>query len=80
MDAEMKKLSVYHIQTDGFEKVLAGMFHMIQTVPLGRKCRVVIDYDPALPKACIETFIDKSDEKPAQEKPHQWVPYDPTLR
>lgn len=59
----MKKYSAYHIQTEGFQKVLTGMMHMVQTVPLNKKCRVVIDYDPELPKATIETFIDKSDEE-----------------
>lgn len=63
----MEKYYVYHIQTDGFQKVLAGMVRMAQTVPLDKKCRAVIDYDPALPKVTIETFIDKSDEEQAQE-------------
>ena len=72
----MEKYSTYHIETDGFEKVLVGMLHMIQQVPLGTKCRIVLDYDPALPKATIETFIDKSDVERVREKPHQWVPYD----
>lgn len=62
----MEKHSVYHIQTEGFQKVLIGMAHIIQTVPLDKKCRVAIDYDPTLPKATIETFIDKSDEGQAQ--------------
>jgi len=75
---EWEKHSVYHIDADGFEKALLGMFHMIQTVPLGRKCRIVLEYDPASPKASIETFIDKSDEGQAQGKPFQWVPYNPT--
>lgn len=57
----MEKYSTYHIETDGFEKVLVGTLHMIQQVPLGTKCRIVLDYDPALPKATIETFIDKPD-------------------
>lgn len=78
MDGCNEKHSVYHIETDGFEKVLIGMFHMIQTVPVGRKCRIVLEYDPALPKTTIETFTDKSDAGQAQEKPFQWVPYDPT--
>lgn len=84
MDSEQQqgkafeKYSAYHIDTDGFEKVLIGMFHMIQTVPLGKKCRVVLEYDPALPKATIETFIDKSGVGQVQEKPSQWVPYSPT--
>lgn len=56
----MKKHSTYHIRTDGFEKVLVGMLHIIQTVPVGKKCQIIIDYDPALPKVKIETFIDKS--------------------
>ncbi|MCI8483466.1 MAG: hypothetical protein HFH41_03890 [Lachnospiraceae bacterium] len=59
---EMEKYSAYHIETDGFEKVLIGMLHMIQIVPIGTKCRIVLDYDPALPKTMIETFIDKLDE------------------
>lgn len=63
----MEKYSIYHIQTDGLQKVLTGMIRMAQTVPLDKKCRVVIDYDPALPKATIETFIDKSDEDIEQE-------------
>ena len=44
----MEKHSSYHIQTDGFQHVLIGIVHMAQTVLLDRKCRVVIDYDPAL--------------------------------
>lgn len=72
----MEKRSTYHIETNGFEKVLLGAFHMIQTVPLGSKCRVVLDYDPALPKVKIETFIDRSDTAGVQEKHSQWVPYD----
>ncbi len=64
----MKKYSSYHIQTDGFQHVLTGIVHMAQTVLLDRKCRVVIDYDPALPKVSIETFTDKSDETQVQEK------------
>ncbi len=76
----MEKYSGYHIQTGDFEKVLIGLFHMIQLVPLGRKCRVVLEYDPALPKVSIETFTDKSDEGQAQEKLFRWVPYDPTSR
>lgn len=80
MAAEMEKHLTYHIQTDGFEEALIGIFHMIQTVPLGRKCRVVLEYDPALPKVSIETFTDKSDEGQAQGKPFQWVPYGSTAR
>lgn len=30
----MEKYSVYHIDTDGFEKVLVGMLHMAKTIPL----------------------------------------------
>lgn len=73
----MEKYSTYHIETKGFEKVLIGMLHMIQTVPLGTKCRVILDYDPTLPKATIETFIDKSDREQVQEKASQWNLYDP---
>lgn len=74
----MEKYSTYHIKTDGFEKVLMGFFRMTQTVPLGTKCRVVLDYDPALPKVTIETFIDKSNMDGVQERLLQWVPDDPT--
>ena len=77
-DEKMEKYSTYHIETNGFEKVLLGAFHMIQTVPLGTKCRVVLDYDPALPKVTIETFTDKSGMAGVPERLHQWVPYDPT--
>lgn len=73
----MEKYSTYHIETSGFEKILIGVFHMIQTVPLGSKCRIVLDYDPALPKVTIETFIDKSDTVGVPERRSQWVPYDP---
>ena len=76
----MEKYSTYHIETDGFEKVLVGMLHMIQQVPLGTKCRIVLDYDPALPKATIETFIDKSDVERVQEKSSQWNLSDPMPR
>lgn len=58
----MEKYSIYNIQTDGFQQVLVGAVHMAQTVLLDRKCRVVIDYDPASSKVSIETFTDKSDE------------------
>lgn len=75
----MKKYSTYHIQTDGFEKILIGMLHMIQTVPIGTKCRIILDYDPALPKASIETFIDTSDMERVQEKPFRLVPGNPML-
>ncbi len=75
----MEKHSTHHVETKGFEKVLMGAFHMIQTVPLGTKCRVILDYDPALQKVKIETFIDKSDKAGAQERAPQWVPYDPML-
>lgn len=51
---------------------------MIQTVPLGKKCRIILDYDPALQKTTIETFIDKSDMETVQEIPNQWVPYTTT--
>ena len=74
----MEKYSSYHIQTDGFQQVLVGLFHMIQTIPLDRKCRVVVDYDPALPKVSIETFTYKPDGGPVQEKRFQWVPYGST--
>lgn len=57
---KMKKYSSYHIQTGGFQQVLVGMAHMVRAVPLDMKCRVIIDYDPALPKVSIETFTDKS--------------------
>lgn len=63
-----KEYSSYHIQTDGFQQVLIGMTRMAQTVLLDRKCRVVIDYDPALPKVSIETLIDISDREQALEK------------
>ncbi len=74
----MDKYSTYHIKTDGFEKILIGILHMVQTVPIGTKCRIVLDYDPALPKATIETFIDKSDVERVQEKSSQWDLCDPT--
>ena len=74
----LEKYSDYHIQTDGFQQILVGLFHMIQTVPLDRKCKVIIDYDPALPKVGIETFTDKSDEAQVLGKPFQWVPYGST--
>lgn len=64
----MKKYSSYHIQTDGFQQVLVGMAHLARVVLLDRKCRVVIDYDPALPKVSIETFTDKSNREQVQEK------------
>ena len=41
---------------------------MLRTIPLDRKCRVVIDYDPALPKTSIDTFTDKSDKVQVQGK------------
>ncbi len=41
---------------------------MIQTVPLGTKCRVVLNYDPALQKVTIDTFIDKSGTDGVQER------------
>lgn len=68
VDKGLQKYSTYHIQTDGFQQVLVGMAHMVQTIPLDRKCRVIIDYDPALPKARIETFTDKSDDEQVQGK------------
>lgn len=74
----MDKYSIYHIDTDGFEKVLIGMLHMIQTVPIGTKCRTIMDYDPASSKVAIETFIDKSDMESVQEKPARWNLSDPT--
>lgn len=73
---ELEEYSTYSIETEGFEKVLIGAFHMVQTVPIGTKCRIILDYDPALPKATIKTFIDKSDVKRVQERSSQWVPYD----
>lgn len=63
----MEKYSEYHIRTDGFEKILIGMLHIIKTVPLGTKCRIILDYDPTLPKVTIETFTDKSDMEQVQE-------------
>ena len=72
MEKELEKYSVYHIDKEGFEQTLIGMLHMIQTVPLGTKCRIILDYDPALSKATIETFIDKSDVGRVQEKSSQW--------
>lgn len=42
--------------------------NIVRTVPLDRKCRVIIDYDPALPKVSIETLTDKSDKVQVQEK------------
>lgn len=68
----MEKYSTYHIKTDGFEKILIGMLHMIRTVPLGTKSRIILDYDPAKRKVTVETFIDKSDMERFQEKPSQW--------
>lgn len=73
----MEKYSTYHIRTDGFDKILTGMVHMIQTIPIGIKCRVVLDYDPALPKVTIETFTDKSDMERVQEKASQWSLHNP---
>lgn len=80
MDKTMKKYSTYHIETSGFEKILMEAFHMIQTIPLGTKCRVVLDYDPALPKVKIETFIDTSDTAGVPERHPQWIPYIPIKR
>lgn len=74
----MEKYSSYHIQTNGFQQALIGLFHMIQAVPLDRKCRVIVDYDPTLPKVSIETFTDRPDMGQVQEKPFQWVPYGST--
>lgn len=65
---DMEKYSSYHIQTDGFRQILVGVAHMLRTIPLDRKCRVVIDYDPALPKTSIDTFTDKSDKVQVQGK------------
>ena len=67
----MEKYSEYHIDTDRFEKTMIGMLHMIQTVPIGEKCRIILDYDPALPKASIETFIDKSDVERGELHPQK---------
>ncbi len=78
LNGHYEKHSVYQIETDGFEKTLLGMFHMVQTVPLGRKCRIVLEYDPVLQKTTIETFIDKSNAGQAQEETLQWVSYEPT--
>lgn len=72
-----EKYSTYHIKTDIFEKVLIGMLHMIQTVPPDTKCRIVLDYDPALPKVTIETFIDKSDVERVQERFSRWSLHNP---
>lgn len=66
-----RKYSTYHIQTDGFEKILVGMAHIIQTVPIGKKCQIIIDYNPASSKVKIETFIDRSDVGQVQEIPSQ---------
>lgn len=63
----MEEYSTYHIRTDGFEKVLIGMLRMIQIVPVGKKCQIIINYDPALPKVEIETFIDKSGKEQVRE-------------
>lgn len=68
---EKTHYSTYRIQTEGFEKILIGMLHIIQTVPIGKKCQIVIDYNPALPKVEIKTFIDKSDMEQVPEKPFQ---------
>lgn len=68
---KMKKHSIYHIETEGFERIVIGLLHMIQTVPLGTKCQIVLHYDPAQEKVAIETFTDKSDVKQVQEKPLQ---------
>lgn len=76
----MDKYSTYQIETESFEKILVGVFHMIQTVPLGSKCRVVLDYDPALQKTTIETFIDKSDMEKFQGKSSLLVPYEAILQ
>ena len=61
IENEWEKHSAYYIETEGLEKVLIGAFHMIQTVPLGKKCRIVLEYDPAFSKASIETFTSIMD-------------------
>lgn len=66
--AGMEKYSSYHIKTNGFQQIVVGVSRLLQTILLDRKCRVVIDYDPALPKISIDTFTDKSDKAQVQGK------------
>ncbi len=81
IDAEkMEKYSIYHIRKENFEHVLVGMFHMIQTVQIGKKCRIILDYDPALSKVSIQTFMNKSDMEQVQEKGSQWSLYTPNAQ
>lgn len=77
---EMEKYSIYHIRKENFEHVLIGMFHMIQTVQIGKKCRIILDYDPALSKVSIETFMNRSDVEQVQEKDSQWSLYTPNAQ
>ena len=69
----MDRYSEYHIKTYGFEEVIVGMTHMLQLVKLGRKCRIVCDYDPTKKNVTIETYLDKSDDQIAQEKEIQEI-------
>ena len=57
----LKHYSEHLMDTEGFEMVLIGMSHLIRDVPLNKKCRVVLEYDPAESKVKIETFTDTED-------------------
>ena len=65
---EMEKFAEHHIKTFGFEEVCYGLSSLVNAIPLGRKCRVVFDYDPTARDATVTTFIDKSDGRRAQDK------------
>lgn len=75
---DMIKFRSTQMKTFGFEEVITGLQILSEMVPLGRKCRAILEYDPATEDVKIETFIDKSDGRRAQERFLQEIRSDPS--
>ena len=51
----MELFSTYTIKTEGFQEVSYGITHLLRTVPLDKKCRVILEYDPNNINAEVKT-------------------------
>lgn len=64
----MNLYSTYTIKTEGFQQVSYGINHLLKTVPLDKKCRVIMEYDPDSINAEVKTFTYSEDDRQALGK------------
>ena len=65
---ELELFEVHHMKTFFFEEALVALEMLASAFKLGRKSRIIINYDPGNKETTIQLFKAKSNDQIEQER------------